>query len=85
MMFPTAIHIAISLKIKNELLHELELFHQALVQKSEAFKDVLKIGRTHLMDATPISLGQEFGGYAKQLQYAIQEPTKHSMLFQNYL
>ncbi|MEC7608714.1 MAG: lyase family protein, partial [Verrucomicrobiota bacterium] len=50
--FPTAIHIAISLKIKNELLHELELFHKALVQKSEAFKDVLKIGRTHLMDAT---------------------------------
>ncbi|MEC8405283.1 MAG: lyase family protein, partial [Verrucomicrobiota bacterium] len=49
--FPTAIHIAISLKIKNELLHELELFYQALVQKSEAFKDVLKIGRTHLMDA----------------------------------
>ncbi|PDH29011.1 MAG: aspartate ammonia-lyase [Puniceicoccaceae bacterium MED-G31] len=74
--FPTAIHIAISLKIKNELLHELELFHQALVQKSEAFKDVLKIGRTHLMDATPISLGQEFGGYAKQLQYAIQRSNK---------
>ncbi len=74
--FPTAIHIAISLKIKNELLHELELFHQVLVQKSETFKDVLKIGRTHLMDATPISLGQEFGGFAKQLQYAIQRSNK---------
>ena len=54
------------------MIPSLERFHAALQEKAEAFDDVLKSGRTHLMDATPVRLGQEFGGYAAQIQYAIR-------------
>ena len=68
--FPSAMHIAVVSKIKNELLPELRLLKKALDQKASEFSKVLKIGRTHLMDATPITLGQEFGGFARQIELA---------------
>jgi fumarate hydratase class II len=65
---PTAIHIATAESLKNKLLPELMALHASLQAKAGAFHDVLKIGRTHLMDATPVRLGQEFGGYARQVE-----------------
>jgi fumarate hydratase class II len=70
--FPTAMHIAVADQVHNRLLPMLEKLHGALVKKQDEFKDVVKIGRTHLMDATPLTLGQEFSGYATQLKYSIQ-------------
>lgn len=70
-VFPTAMHVATVLEITNRLLPALEEFHKSLVQKSEEYKDLIKIGRTHMMDATPITLGQEFSGYARQIEQAI--------------
>ncbi|MGZ3742614.1 MAG: class II fumarate hydratase [Pseudobdellovibrionaceae bacterium] len=70
--FPTAMHIAVADQVHHRLLPMLEKLHGALVKKQEEFKDVVKIGRTHLMDATPLTLGQEFSGYATQLKYSIQ-------------
>ena len=55
-----------------ELLPALEHLHAALARKSEEFKDIVKIGRTHLQDATPLTLGQEFSGYATQVAYGIE-------------
>ena len=69
-VIPTAIHIAVGERIRKFLMPALEQLHGAFAQKSLEFWDVIKIGRTHLMDATPVRLGQEFGGYAKQLEYA---------------
>jgi fumarate hydratase class II len=66
--FPTAIHIATGLNLKNDLIPALEILHAELLEKSREFHPVWKTGRTHLMDATPIRLGQEFGGYAAQIQ-----------------
>ncbi len=66
-VFPTAMHVAILVQMTQQLLPALAQLHEALVQKSVAFKDVIKIGRTHLQDATPVTLGQELGGYAAQL------------------
>lgn len=63
-VFPTAVRIAI-LKLVKRLLAELEQLHEALLKKSEEFDDVIKMGRTHLQDAVPIRLGQEFGAYAR--------------------
>ena len=63
-VFPTAIHVAAASSLKNELLPALEQLKQALAAKAEEFAIVVKAGRTHLMDATPVTLGQEFGGYA---------------------
>ncbi len=63
-VFPTAVRIAI-LKLAKSLLAELEQLHEALLKKSEEFDDVIKMGRTHLQDAVPIRLGQEFGAYAR--------------------
>ena len=74
--FPTAMHIAAGVALKDDLLPALEKLHKALVKKSEEFHDVLKIGRTHMMDATPVRLGQEFGGYAKQLEFGIDRAHK---------
>jgi len=68
--FPTALHLAVALALRDELLPSLELLEKALATKAEEFHVVLKIGRTHLMDATPIRLGQEFGGYRRQLEMA---------------
>lgn len=69
--FPTAVRIAV-LKLAKNLLVELEKLYQALVTKSQEFDDIIKMGRTHLQDAVPIRLGQEFGAYAKALSRDIQ-------------
>ena len=65
--FPTAMHIATYSKIVDETLPKVQLLHDTLAAKSTAFMQIVKTGRTHLMDATPLTLGQEFGGYATQL------------------
>lgn len=69
-VIPSAIHISASLLIL-QLIKSLESLEEALREKSEEFKDVIKIGRTHLMDAVPMTLGQEFSGYATQIKNAI--------------
>lgn len=69
--FPTAIHIAACLQIRDGLMPALGLLEKLLSEKSAEFYDVLKIGRTHLMDAVPMRLGQEFSGYAKQAERGI--------------
>lgn len=69
--FPTVMHIAAAEQAHHELLPALEHLHAALKAKSEAFMNIVKIGRTHLQDATPITLGQEFSGYATQIEYGI--------------
>lgn len=69
-VIPSAIHIAVGESICNHLLPALDELDAALERKAMEFWDVIKIGRTHLMDATPIRLGQEFSGYAKQIEYA---------------
>ncbi len=73
---PTAIHIATAESLKNTLLPELEALQGSLQAKAKAFHDIIKIGRTHLMDATPVRLGQEFGGYARQLELACDRVQK---------
>ena len=70
-VIPTAIHIAASETIQHQLLPALTRLHRALNQKANDFDTVVKIGRTHLQDATPIRLGQEFGGYARQVELGI--------------
>lgn len=70
--FPTAMHIAATQMIRIHLLPNLETFYQCLKDQSEKWKDIVKIGRTHLMDATPLTLGQEFSGYASQIEHGIK-------------
>jgi fumarate hydratase class II len=70
--FPTAMHVAIGMMARDTLLPGLRKLHAALVAKSEEFKDIIKIGRTHTQDATPLTLGQEFGGYAHQVKKGIE-------------
>ena len=70
--FPTAMHIACYKKIMEVTLPGLRQLQQSLASKSKAMEDVVKIGRTHLMDATPLTLGQEFSGYAAQLAFGIR-------------
>ena len=69
--FPTAMHIAAAVEVHERLLPALKHLHQALAGKSREFAEIVKIGRTHLQDATPITLGQEFSAYAKQIEYGI--------------
>jgi fumarate hydratase class II len=69
--FPTAMHIAAVTEIERRLLPALRVLHDGLEAKSREFQDIIKIGRTHLQDATPMTLGQEFSGYAKQIEYGI--------------
>ena len=69
--FPTAMHIATATTAHDVLIPGLEKLHAALAEKAEAFADIIKIGRTHTMDATPLTLGQEFGGYAFQVEQGI--------------
>ena len=69
-VIPSAIHISAAEQLKNCLIPALEKLEAALAAKAEEFFDVIKIGRTHLMDATPVRLGQEFGGYAQQMRLA---------------
>jgi fumarate hydratase class II len=64
-------HIAAVTEIERRLLPALRVLHDGLEAKSREFQDIIKIGRTHLQDATPMTLGQEFGGYAKQIEYGI--------------
>ena len=71
-IFPTAMHIAAAEEIAYRLNPALARLYQALKDKAEAFQDILKIGRTHLQDATPLTLGQEFGGYAAQIDHGIE-------------
>ncbi len=70
-VFPTAMHIAIAMETKNKLLPSLELLNKELKKKVSQFKNIVKVGRTHLQDATPLSLGQEFSGYQSQLDDCI--------------
>src|SRR5438270_872493 len=69
-VIPSAIHISAAEQLKNRLVPALEKLHGALDAKAREFSDVIKIGRTHLMDATPVRLGQEFSGYAQQIFHA---------------
>ncbi|WVN85835.1 fumarate hydratase, mitochondrial [Cryptococcus depauperatus CBS 7841] len=69
--FPTAMHIAAVVEINEQLLPALKELHAALEAKREAFQDIIKIGRTHLQDATPLTLGQEFSGYVTQIEKGI--------------
>ncbi len=70
--FPSAMHIAAGEQVHHELIPALEHLHKALDAKAKEFADIVKIGRTHMQDATPLTLGQEFSGYAKQVEYAIE-------------
>ncbi|QFT76392.1 class II fumarate hydratase [Erythrobacter sp. THAF29] len=69
--FPTAMHIAAASETIEKLVPALKHLHGALDEKATAFADIVKIGRTHLQDATPLTLGQEFSGYAKQIEYGV--------------
>jgi fumarate hydratase class II len=71
-VFPSSIHIAATAAVTHDLIPALEHLAAALSRKSEEFADVVKSGRTHLMDATPVTLGQEFGGYAAQIRYGVE-------------
>jgi len=70
--FPTAMHIAAYKKLIEVTIPGVKQLHNTLSKKSKKFKDIVKIGRTHLMDATPLTLGQEFSGYASQLEHGIK-------------
>jgi fumarate hydratase class II len=74
--FPTGMHIAIYQKIVSESIPKIDSLKKALNQKAKAFSDVVKIGRTHLMDATPLTLGQEFSGYVAQLDFGLKALTR---------
>lgn len=74
--FPTAMHVAIAMMARDTLLPGLEKLHHALAHKAQEFKDIIKIGRTHTQDATPLTLGQEFGGYAHQVASGIMRVKK---------
>ncbi len=77
-VFPTAMYIATMLEIHQRLLPAIEAMHAVLAEKTEAFKDIVKIGRTHLMDATPLTLGQEFSGYVQQVENSLGR-VKHTL------
>ena len=73
--YPTAMHIAAYKKVVEHTLPAVEKLRNTLQEKAEAFKNIVKIGRTHLMDATPLTLGQEFSGYVAQIDYAMKAIT----------
>jgi fumarate hydratase class II len=70
--FPTAMHIAVAEQVHSRLLPMLKVLHDGFLSKQKEFKDIVKIGRTHLMDATPLTLGQEFSGYVTQIAHSIE-------------
>ena len=70
-VFPTAMHVAAVSALNNKLVPALTVLHGTLLAKSQAFDDIVKIGRTHLQDATPLTLGQEFSGYASQVEHGV--------------
>ncbi|MEY9963428.1 fumarate hydratase class II [Streptacidiphilus sp. MAP12-16] len=71
-VFPSSIHIAATAAVSHDLVPALEQLAEALERKASEFAEVVKSGRTHLMDATPVTLGQEFGGYAAQVRYGVE-------------
>lgn len=71
-VFPTAMHVAAVIAVSTQLLPELKSLHSVLAAKAEAYRDIVKIGRTHLQDATPLTLGQEISGWAAMLQYNLK-------------
>ncbi len=71
-VFPTAMHVAAVVAIRRRLVPALQRLHETLAAKSKAFDAIVKIGRTHLQDATPLTLGQEFSGYAAQLEHGVR-------------
>ena len=75
-VFPTAMHMAIAIRANNKLLPSLKLLNSELAKKVKQFKKIVKVGRTHLQDATPITLGQEFSGYHSQLDNSIKRIEK---------
>jgi fumarate hydratase class II len=70
--FPTAMHIAVGMQVYTKLIPALEKMYQAMQKKQKEFESIVKIGRTHLMDATPLTLGQEFSGFATQLKHSLE-------------
>jgi fumarate hydratase class II len=74
-VIPTAIHIAAGEMLQQQLIPALTCLQKALLRKAKEFDKIVKIGRTHLQDATPVRLGQEFGGYARQIELGIQRVT----------
>ena len=70
--FPTAIHVATAIQINKHLIPAVQTLRDTLASKAETFKDIVKIGRTHLQDATPLTLGQEFSGYVSQLDHGLE-------------
>src|SRR5207245_3091719 len=75
-VIPSTIHISAGEQLKNCLIPALEKLHSALEAKAKEFWEIIKIGRTHLMDATPVRLGQEFSGYAQQVAYGTERAQK---------
>jgi len=75
-IFPTAIHVAVALEIQRDLIPALQRLHQVLAQKAQEWDKIIKIGRTHLADATPLRLGQEIGGFARQIELSIERARK---------
>ena len=75
-VIPTAIHIAAGELIQQQLIPALTGLHKSLARKAKEFNKIVKIGRTHLQDATPVRLGQEFGGYARQIELGLQRVTQ---------
>ena len=71
-VFPTSVHVAVTAALVNDLVPALDHLAASLEKKAEDFAGIVKSGRTHLMDATPVTLGQEFGGYAAQVRYGIE-------------
>ena len=71
-VFPSAVHLAALAEIDNKLIPNLKTLEKSLAKKSRSFKNQVKSGRTHLMDAVPVTLGQEFGGYAAQVRLGIE-------------
>ena len=71
-VFPTSVHLAVTSALINDLIPALDYLAKKLEEKSKLWAEVVKAGRTHLMDATPVTLGQEFGGYAAQIRYGIE-------------
>ncbi len=71
-VYPTAMHVAAVEALRSRVIPSVAALRNALAEKAEAFRDIVKIGRTHLQDATPLTLGQEFSGYASQLDHGVQ-------------